>query len=77
MVKIHKIPEGRLDAECHRIEMPRRAGLHLNRKGANSSHIGITAPDLFLKLDRLLKIFLLLKRTAHGEKEVAEDLLTL
>ena len=73
MVKIHKISKGGLHTKFLGVEVPGRAWLHLDRKGANPSHIGISVPDLPLESDRLLNILPLFKWNAEGEENVAED----
>ncbi len=73
MVKIRKILKRCLHTKCLGIEVPRGTRLHLDCKGTNPSHIGISVPDLPLESDRLLNILLLFKWNAEGEENVAED----
>jgi hypothetical protein len=73
MVKIRKISKGGLHTKCLGIEVPGRAWLHLDRIGANPSHIGISVTDLPLESNRLVKIFLLFKWKAEDEEKVTED----
>ena len=73
MVKIHKMIQRGFDAKFLGIKMPGRSRLHLDRKSANSPHVGISFPDHVLELNRLLNIGLFFKRHPKGEEKVTED----
>src|SRR4030066_2203392 len=59
MVKIQKSFKRGLHTKRLGIEVPGGARLHLSRKGANPSYIGISTSDLSLESYRLVSILLL------------------
>ena len=71
MIIIHEILKMGFYAESIGIKMPGRARLHLDRKCAYSSHIGVTLPNLPLELKGLLNIFCGLEGNTNGEEDIA------
>jgi len=73
MVKVHKIFKGGFHSIFLRIEVPGGTRLHLDRKSADASYVGILVSDHLLELNRLVNIRLLLKGDTEGEKKITED----
>ena len=75
VVKIDEASERRLHIECLRISVQRRAWLHLDRKGANPSHIGEFSPYLPQNSDSLAIVRFLFEGEAEGEEKVTINLM--
>src|SRR5512136_1966655 len=70
MIIIHEILKMGFYAESIGIKMPGRARLHLDRKCAYSSHIGVTLPNLLLELNGLLDVLCRLEGNTNGEEDI-------
>jgi hypothetical protein len=73
MVKVHKIFERSFHPVSLGVEVPGGPWLHLDRKRADASHVGILVSDHFLEPNRLVNIRLFLKGDTEGEEKIRED----
>jgi len=73
MVKVHKIFERGFHPIFLGVEVPGGTWLHLDRKSADASHVGILVSDHFLEPNRLVNIRLLLKGDTEGEEKITKD----
>src|SRR4030042_4137354 len=73
VIIIHEILKVGFYAESTGIEMPGRARLHLDRKGAYPSHIGVTLPNLLLELKGLLDILWPFEGNTEGAEDMEEN----